>query len=1021
MIKNLMKMNTLIHYPFSLSRKIGLFLFMVSLLTFLNSFETFALPENASDSYSGEETVQQQFTVRGVITDASTGEPLIGASVSEKGTSNGTVTNTDGSFLLSVQNDHALLVVSYVGYQTVEIPASENLKVSLTEDTKLINEVVVIGYGTQRKGDVTSAIVSVKAEDFAAGKVQDAAELVKGKVAGLTIANNSGDPNASSGIMLRGVSTLMGSTFPLVLVDGIPGSLTTVAPENIESIDVLKDASAAAIYGTRGANGVVIITTKAGKRGQKAHASYQSYYSISDFLKRLEMMGPSDIRAGLTAFGDDGWDTDWLAAVTQNGFTGNHSLSIDGGTETLTYSANATYRYEQGTIKKTDKEEIRLQLNIAQKLLNDKVTVAFNLMTGMHTNTNSNATNGDQTNIYRQALIHNPTSPIYNEDGTYFEEFTRYLYFNPVSMINERVGEYKSDWTNLIGNFTVEPVKNWKTNLMISRATDNGLSGNFETQQYYASLTSAHKNGASRSYGKGVEDNLELTSRYNWTTKAHRLSALAGYSYNYNVYEGFNAWNQSFPTDAYLYNNLGVGSYLKDGKAGMGSYKNDNKLIGFFGRVSYGYNDRYNVLLNMRREGSSKFGKGHQWGTFYGIQGGWTISNESFMESLRGTVNNLKLRAAYGTTGQIVGASYKSLVTYSAGTSYYLNANGVWSPILTITQNPNPDLGWETTAEFNFGLDFGLFGDRLTGSVELYNRKTTDLLYDYNVPVPPNMYGTTTANVGSLENKGVEVTLAAIPVKTKDFEWNSTVTLWHNSNKLLSLSNDLYETENYINTGGLGEPITQPTHRIEVGKAIGHFWGLKAVGLTEDGHWLIEDPNTGDALEYTTTLNDDYYRQWLGSGYPLLNAGWNNTFRYKNIDLNIQLTGQFGFKILNEARAFYENNSIQYNKLKSAADPVFGIAPLAINQQQSFNSYYLEDGDYVKIGNLTLGYTYTLPVNKYVKSVRAYLSAQNLHCFTSYSGLDPEMNNRWFVAPSLDGRDKYPTIRSFTFGLNVNF
>ncbi len=976
---------------------------------------------------SGKDVVEfprQQQTITGFVSDATTGELIVGANVTVENSTIGTVTDVKGRFSIENPGKQAVLVFSFIGYNTERIVVGDQttIDVKMIPDIKALGEVVVIGYGTQKKSDVTSAVVSVKAENFLPGKSQDAAELVKGKIAGLTITKSSGDPNASSTILLRGISTLNGSVEPLVLVDGIPSSLTAVAPENIESIDVLKDASAAAIYGTRGANGVVIITTKAGKRQQKVNASLNSYVSTSDFLKTAEFMGPNDIRHGKTAFSDDGWDTDWLEAVTHPGFSYNNSLSIDGGGKSLAYSGNISNRYERGTIRKSDKEETRIQLSLTQYLLNDILKVNINLLKGIHANTNSNSTNADQTNIYRQALIRNPTSPIYNEDGSYYEEFNRYLYYNPVSMINERIGEYNSEWTYMTGNITLEPIKGWQTNLMVARRSSSGENSNYETEKYFASLTSAHKNGASRSYNNSKEDNLELTTRYDNVLGKHRVSALAGYSYNYNVNDGFNAWNQSFPTDVFEANNLGLGAYLKDGKAGMGSYKNDSRLIGFFGRMSYGFGERYNILASLRREGSSKFGANHKWGWFPSVSAGWNINNEQFMHSLSGLLSTLKLRAGYGVTGIIPSGSYASLTTYNYSGGYYLDENGNWVTGLAVNQNPNPDLKWEKTSEINIGLDFGLFAERLTGTVDIYKKKTTDLLFWYDVPVPPNLYGSTLANVGSIQNRGIEVSLKGIPVKTKDFEWNTTLTLSHNENELLNLSNDLYQTQDWMNTGGAAEPITVPTHRVEIGKGLGNFWGLKSVGVTEDGHWLIEDPKTGDVLEYTTALNDDRYRQHLGNGFPKVYAGWSHMFRYKRIDLNVQMSGQFGFQILNEQRMFYENNSIQYNKLKSAADPVYGIAPLAANQQQAFVSYYLEDGDYVKFDNVTLGYNFNLAKFKYLSSIRLYVSGQNLFCITGYSGLDPELSNGSdYMGAGRDFRDKYPTIRSFTFGLNVNF
>ena len=985
----------------------------VSFIRFLSFFIMSVL---ATGAYA-----QQRIT--GKVVDKNN-ESIIGASITLKSNpSVGTVSDLNGNFAIqTAPND--ILHVSYMGYisQDVSIEGKTSLKIVLVEDTKALDEVVVIGYGIQRKGDITSSIASIKSDGFTPGKVQDAAELIKGKVAGLAIAKNSGDPNASSSIMLRGASTLEGNMQPLVLVDGIPGSLTTVASENIESIDVLKDASAAAIYGTRGANGVIIITTKSGRREQKLTANYSGYVSISNLAKTPDFMDAEDIRQGKTSFSDDGYETDWLKAITRTAFTHNHSLSLSGGTKYLAYSANISYRNEEGTIKKSDKEQTRLQLNVTQYLLNDKVKIGLNLLKGYHKNSNSNSTDQDITNIYRQAIIRNPTSPIYDEDGSYYEEFDRYQYLNPVEMINERIGEEKKEWTDVIGNITVEPIKGWQTNLMLSRSTTNSSNGNYETMQYYASQTSDHKNGASRNFNRTSDENLELTSRYDYNKNNHRLSALVGYSYNYNEADGFNAWNQGFPTDAFLYNNLGVGAMLKEGRADMGSYKYDSKLIGFFGRVSYGYGNRYNVMVSLRREGSSKFGDNHKWGSFPSISAGWTISNEEFMKPLASTISNLKLRAGFGVTGITPNDSYKSLTSYSFSQGYYLNPSGKWVNGLTVKSNPNPNLKWEKTSEFNLGVDFGFFGNRLHGSIDVYNKETKDLLYWYNVPVPPNLYGSTLANVGSIRNRGIELLIGGTPIKTKDFEWNTTLTLSHNSNKLLNLSNDLYQTENYKNVGWAGDPIKVQTHRLEVGKGLGNFWGLKTVGVTDDGYWLIEDPQTGEALTFTTAMNSDRYRQYLGNGLPKLYAGWSNTFRYKNIDLNIQTSGQFGFKILNEIRMFYENNMTQYNKLKSAAEPVYGKVPLASNQQQAYVSYYLENGNYVKFDNITLGYTYRLPKNDYVSSIRFYASGQNLFCITGYSGLDPEIGNtKPLENAGQDFRDKYPSTKSLTFGLIVNF
>lgn len=967
------------------------------------------------------ENTQQRIKVTGTIVDKS-GEPIIGANIVEKGTTNGTISDLDGRFTLNVQSATSVLVVSYIGYKTTETSAKEkNTRITLTEDSELVDEVVVIGYGTQRKGDVTSAVASVKAEDFTIGKIGDAAELIKGKVAGLTIAKGSGDPNAESTIRLRGVISLAGSNTPLVLVDGIEGNLGTVAPENIASIDVLKDASAAAIYGTRGANGVILITTKAGKREEKTKASYSGYTALSKFGKTLDFMSAEDVRQGMTSFTDKGYDTDWLKAITRTAFTHNHNFNISGGNQKTTYSADFTYRKEEGVIIDTYNDEMKMNFDVSHWMLNDMLKVNFNMVKGLHKNSATNANDDGASNIYRQAIIHNPTESIWNEDGTYYENFQVNYYYNPVGMVKERKGEYDTEWTRMTGNVTLEPIKGWQTNLMLATRRSKGHDKGYYTSEYFSQKMENHTGYAYHSQNDSRTDNLEITSKYDTKFKNHRLDALVGYSYQYNVNEGFNANNYDFQNDFFLYNNLGIGSALKKGKAGMGSYKNDNTLVGFFGRVSYGYANKYNALISVRHEGSSKFGDNHKWGTFPSASLGWTISNEEFMKGFD-WLNNLKLRAGFGITGVIPGSSYQSLTLYNLGSSYYYE-NGEWKPGLEVASNPNPDLKWEKSTEFNVGLDLSVLDERLSASVDVYTKKTSDMLWWFDVPTPPNLYPQTLANVGEMRNSGIELAINATPIRTSKFEWKTTLTASHNINKLLSLSNDLYETANKHDEGGLGEPISISTHRLEVGKAVGQYFGLKSVGVSEKGLWLIENPATGEAEEFTDNmLNNDQYRQYLGTGLPKVYLGWNNTFRYKNFDLSFQMTSQLGFKILNEPRAFYENNSIAYNRLKSVKKaPYGGQYTLSSAQKQTIVSYYLERGDFLKMTNMTIGYTVPLSENKYIKGIRAYVSGDNLFCITGYDGLDPELSNSEATYAGIDRRDKYPVIRSFTFGVNVTF
>lgn len=979
-----------------------------------------ALPTLAASETSSSpkvENVQQnEVTVKGVVKDAN-GEAIIGASVIEKGNAkNGTVTDLDGNYTLKVKRG-ATLTISYIGYISQETKGGN---IILEEDLKSLNEVVVIGYGTQKKADVTSAVVSVKAEDFTKGNFNDAGDLIKGKVAGLTITKPSGDPGATTQISLRGIATVSGNAQPLVLVDGVPGSLSSVPPENIASIDVLKDASAAAIYGTRGAGGVIIITTKTGQREQRTEVAYNGYVSFSTWAKKADFMTPSDIRAGKTTFNDEGYDTDWLDAISRVGVTQNHSISLSGGNAKTSYFGNFTYRKAEGVMKKTGNESMSVAFDMSHWMLNDMLKLNIKVNADQY-----QYDVNDATTIYRQAVIRNPTSPIWNEDGSY-NEGSLLQYWNPVSLQKEQSGKNKSQTVKMTGNLTFEPIKGWQTNLMLSKDQTINRGGYYYTSNH--SLQGVNQKGsysgsASQSGYTSEATYLELTSKFMKNfNNVHRLDALAGYSYSEDVYDDASMWNGNFPTDYFSYYNMGLGSKLTDGQASMSSSKNSSKLIGFFGRVSYGYADRYNILASLRYEGSSKFGDNHKWGAFPSVSLGWNIMNESFMKSTKSWLNNLKLRAGWGITGVIPGSSYLSLLRYSYnGGNYY--RNGKWNKGLKAASNPNPDLKWETAREFNVGIDWSVFNDRLSGSFDYYNKKTSDMLYDYTVPSPPNLYTTTTANVGEMRNTGFELMIKGVPVQTKDWRWETQATLQHNSNKLLSLSNDLYQTDNTQWLQGVGDPVTQYTHRVAVGESLGQIWSLKAVGVSDQGLFLIENPKTGQCAEFYQEMRNDYdnWYEYMGSGIPKFTLGWNNTINYKDFDLSLQCNGQFGYKIINQQRVFYENNAHAYNKLKSAADAIGGNRPLSGAQSQVVTSYYIEHGDYFKLSSLTLGYTYTPKKKTYIQNARLYGSVYNVFTITKYKGTDPELGSDNFWTAGVDDRDKYPTVRSFTIGLNVTF
>lgn len=974
------------------------------------------------------QNILQRKTVNGQVVD-SKGETIIGANVMEKGTSNGTITDFDGNFTLDV-SPKSILVISYIGYKTIEMPVSQ-IKVgeliTLKEDTEVIDEVVVIGYGTQKKGDVTSAISSVKSENFVKGAVTDAGQLVQGKVAGLNISMPSGDPTGSTQIMLRGISSLKGGTSPLVLIDGVPGSLNTVAPEDVESIDVLKDGSATAIYGTRGTNGVIIITTKASRKEMPPTIEYSGYLSVSNILKRPDFMTADDLRQkwdeGYEFSGanseDFGYSTDWLGELTRTAISHVHNVSLRGGGKSTNYTASLNYRDREGVFINTDFKAITGRFDITHSMFNNRLTANVNAILSEHTMPRS-----WNTYAYRQALIHNPTEPVKDENGEWFERDI-YFYDNPVSYIRETIGEMKRKNMRFTGSLSYKPIESLTLKAMYARRSTTTMDGYYQTKKH-VSTTKNGKNGYATRSDSDYDSNLvELTANFQKAFGKHSVNALVGYNYEDNTTSSMSMTNYDFPTDEYTYNKMEAGYALKRGEASMSSQKYSDKLIGLFVRVSYNYDDRYLFMFSMRREGSSKFGANHKWGNFPGISVGWRINQEKFMQNFK-WLDNLKLRAGYGITGINVADPYTSLssLNYEGAFLY----NGTWKKALTTVRNANPDLRWEKKHEYNVGLDWDILGGRVGGTFDWYTRITKDAIWEYSVPVPPYMYSTMLANVGELKNSGFEMLVRATPVQTEKFQWDTNISYSTNTNELVSIQNDQFQmTNDYFYTGYVGEPIQTTSHIVKVGLPIGTFYGLKSIDITDDGLWIVEgkDPKTGEWGPVRADQTDATSWQVLGNGIPKHYLNWNNTFSFYGFDLSINMRGAFGFQILNYQRMYYENAkpSLNYNRLNSAFDKVYGKSPVLDDQR--YVSYYIENGNYWKIDNVTLGYTFKLPKKSVVKNLRIYGSVLNLATITGYKGIDPEVplssNDYGLLDAGTDNRDKYPTTRTYTFGLNLTF
>lgn len=962
---------------------------------------------------------QNKKLITGTVSD-NNGEPVIGANVIEKGTTNGVITDIDGNFSLNVE-DKTILQVSYIGYITQEISVGNQstLTIKLQEDAQALDEIVIVGYGTQRKGELTSSVSSIKKESFVQGAVQDAAQLIQGKVAGLSVILPDGNPTSTTQIMLRGAGTLTSSTAPLVIIDGVPGDLSTVAPEDIESVDVLKDGSAAAIYGTRGNNGVIFITTKKVRGEIKAGVEVQTYITVQTIKKKLDMMNATQYREAVAQNKpgaiDYGYGIDWLDEILRTPVTSVTNANFYGGNAHTNYIANINYKAGEGIIKRSDNNVLTTRLEANHSMWDNLLKFNFNLMGRQQDYQSLGDGNSFNGNIYRTALIGNPTDRLKDDDGTWVEHTTMNGYNNPVAAIYESDGKNKNTQIKTFGSITLTPIEQFFVKALVSNTTFNETRGYYETKKHISTVRSKKNGYASRGTTKSSEKLMELTAQYREQFAKNNITALIGYSFQENQYENYYMQNWDFPSDEYSYNNMEKGAALKRGEAVEKSEKREDKLIGFFGRVNYSYDNKYLLSASIRHEGSSKFGKNHKWGNFPAFSVGWNVSEEGFMKEIH-WLDNLKLRAGFGITGTVPKMPYLSLSKLETGDNFYTE-NG-WIPTLRPKSNTNPDLKWEKKEEWNVGIDYSLFNDVVRGSFDFYKRTTKDLLWEYNVPMPPFIEDKMYANAGTLENKGFEAQITITPVRTKDFLWNTTLNYSTNVNKMVSLSNDKFQVQSgYVQTGWTGEPIQQYTHRIFEGGKSGNFFGFKTIGVGDDGKWIIEDR---DGKPKSIEDQDPEDRKIIGNGLPKHFLSWTNQIAFKNFDLNIMMRGAFGYDILNMPRMFYEVpvNLTRGNLLADAYKPKYGKV-LNDQQELQYVSYFVEKGDFWKIDNVTLGYNISL-TNKYLKKIRIYATGSNLLTITGYKGIDPEVNVHG-LDPGCDVLGRYPSTSSFTFGTVLTF
>ncbi len=970
----------------------------------------------------------QQINISGTVTDP-TGEPLIGVSVTVPGTKTGAATDIDGNY--SIQADaKAKLKFSYVGYKTLEesINGRAVINVEMHEDSEVLSEVVVIGYGTMDKKELTSAISHVGEKDFLSISSLDPSMMIQGKVPGVSITNTgAGDPNNQASIQIRGVSSRSAGLGPLIVVDGVPGgNLTNINPNDIASFDILKDGAASAIYGTRGSNGVILVTTKKGSKDGNTHTSYSGTFAWDKVKRELDMMSAQDYRDVRLGWGDRGVDlggnVDWLDAVTRTGFTMQHTLTVSGGNERSNYRVSADYRNANGIDLRSKREEYGARASVMHTTKGGLFTINLNVAPRIIYRDNAD------WGVFCNAIEANPTTPIMDPENPnlYYNFQGQVVGNNPVELqkLEKNHADTKLlDWDgtiklNLLPLLAKDGISNHHLSTQIMFA-DHQYSNNdswFRPSTSTLAINGGYEGEASRSYSKERQYVVEWLTNYSTQiAEKHNIKAMAGYSYQYSQYSGFNASNKDFPNDGLGPDNLGSGELAKEeGEVLMGSYKNDAKLISFFGRVSYDFEGKYLFTASLRHEGSSKFGKNHKWGDFPAVSAGWRISQESFMQDID-WINDLKIRADYGVTGNQDFGSYISLNTMSGFGYYFYNGKyfQVWGP----SKNVNPDLKWEKGKNWNVGLDFSLFSNRFYGSLNYFSRRQQDLLGNYKVSVPPYLFDETFVNVGTMKNTGFEFDLNFNAVNTKDFSYNFNVVGTVMSNKFVDFSNSQYVGQDFYNVCDTNEPYPfYSLQRIEKGKPLGNFYMWKYAGITTGGEWLVYDKD-GDIVRASQATDED--RQVVGNGMPKFTMSTSHNLRYKNFDLALFFRGAFGYDIFNIHDFYYGTRNFSGNVLKKAYGKNFDINPEA---NPVVSDYFLESGDYFKLDMVTLGYTLPTAKCRFLDRLRVYGTVKNVFTLTKFSGVDPSTYQVNGLTPGAQGsRTYYPSTRQFIVGVQLDF
>ena len=956
----------------------------------------------------------QQTIVRGTVKDA-TGEPVIGANVLVKGTTIGSITDFNGEYQVAVADVRKdILEFSFIGYKAIEVACNgkTQINVTLLEDTELLDEVVVVGYGSLSKKELSSSIVQVDKSQFQQGAMSNPMELLTGKVAGLNVSNTaSADPNKESSLQIRGATSLTASNDPLIVIDGVAGgNIRNLAVQDIESMTVLKDAASAAIYGTRGANGVILITTKkGGGQDGKTQVTYESWFGVNFAHSAPDVLSADEFRRSRRGT-DYGYSTDWYDMLTRSfSYDNNQYLSINGNTKNGSYGMSFNYKKATGIDIRSEREEYGGRFVTEQRLLDNRLQINGSL--------SARRVNEEWSNdgMFDTALTLNPTMPVYNADGTYYQPTTATGIRNPVAELNEV--DNNGQRLYILGTAEAKLNILQTERQMLNTSLSYSLHYDDLKQHYYTPSTSGESfwggfNGrAEARYQKWYTHRLEWLGNYALDINDHSFKVVGGYTYEESTWENLKAENNDFAFDNIKWHDIGSGSFLGAGKAQMETGQSLSKLIGVFGRINYNWRNLLMASVSIRHEGSTKFGKDHKWGSFPSASLAWEMANMKFMGNAAHVVQSLKPRISYGVTGRSNFDPYKSLATYNTNGNYFMD--GEWVKGYAPSINANPNLGWEKGISVNFGVDFVLW-NRLRGSIDVFDRQSKDLLYNYTAPQPPYVYSTILVNVGTTQNRGIEVALDGDVFKNTPVKWITGINYSYGTTKLKTLSNDIYQAsylELYLKPGvGTSEYF----FRVQEGGKIGQFYGYEYAGV-ENGNMLIYD-NDGNKIPVGDA--QPIYKRYIGNGTPTSYLSWNNTVRYKNFDLNVFFRGAFGFDIFN-MRTYGMG-------LKGAGtDNVLRDAYLKYDDITTgggvISSFFLEKGDYFKLENVTLGYNFNIKPNKYVDHLRMFVSAKNLFTITSYSGNDPSVVRSNGIEPGVDTTSAYPTATQLSLGVTLRF